>query len=112
MKWAVRSRSLSCFGSESHGFRLNSPLHEAELQAFETKHRIRLPDDYRTFLKHAGNGGAGPYYGIFPLDKWNDFADWVVDNRPDDFLARPCPLLPELNPASDWAEQLGDASPY
>jgi hypothetical protein len=65
----VRARNLSCFGSESHAFRLNPPLPEADLQAFETSHHIRLPEAYRTFLKHAGNGGAGPYYGIFPLDK-------------------------------------------
>jgi HEAT repeat protein len=108
----VRSRGLSCFGSESHGFRLNAPLPEADLQAFETKHHIRLPDGYRIFLEHAGNGGAGPYYGIFPLDKWNDFAGWVPDDRPDDFLARPCPLHPDLNPAPDWADRFGGVSPY
>jgi hypothetical protein len=108
----VRSRGLSCFGSQSHSFRLRSPLPETDLQAFEIKHDIRLPEDYRTFLRCAGNGGAGPYYGIFPLDRWNDFADWVLDNRPDDFLARPCPLHPDMNPTPDWADQFGDDCPY
>jgi HEAT repeat protein len=108
----ARSRGLSCFGSESHGFRLNHPLSEADLRAFEAAHRIRLPGDYRAFLEHAGNGGAGPYYGIFPLDKWNDFADSVSDERPDDFLARPCPLHPDIRLAPDWADQFGDVSPY
>jgi HEAT repeat protein len=108
----VRSRDLSCFGSESHNFRLESPLSEAALRDFEANHRIRLPDDYRSFLQHAGNGGAGPYYGLFSLDKWNDFADWVVDNMPDDFLSRPCPLHANLESAADWADQFGEASPY
>lgn len=108
----VRLRGLSCFGSDSHGFRLKPPASEAELGSFETKHRIRLPDDYRTFLKHAGNGGAGPYYGLFPLEKWNDFADWVLDHRPDDFLQRSCPLYPELDPKPNWADEFGEASPY
>jgi hypothetical protein len=67
----VRTRNLSCFGSDSHGFRLNPPLPEADLCAFETSHRIRLPDAYRTFLLHAGNGGACQYYGLFPLDECN-----------------------------------------
>ena len=108
----VRSRGLSCFGSDSHGFRLKSPLSEADLRGFETKHCIRLPDDYRTFLRHAGNGGAGPYYGLFSLEKWNDFADWVLDHRPDDFLTRPCPLFPDLEPRPDWADQFDEASAY
>lgn len=84
----VRARGLSCFGSDSHRFALNPPLPETDLQAFEAGHGVRLPDDYRAFLLHAGNGGAGPYYGIFPLNKWADFADWKCEDISDDYLAR------------------------
>ncbi len=108
----ARSRGLSCFGSDRHGFRLNEPLAAADLEAFEAQHRVRLPEDYRAFLTLAGNGGAGPYYGIYPLEKWSDFADWVLDERPEDFLARPCPLYPGLDRTADWADRFGDASPY
>jgi HEAT repeat protein len=108
----VRTRRLSYFGSDNHCFRLNDRLGEADLEAFEQTHRIRLPSDYRAFLQHGGNGGAGPYYGIYPLDKCNDLADWVMEERPDDFLVRACPLHPDLKPTEDWAEQFGDASPY
>jgi len=59
----VRARGLSCFDSDSHRFRLDAPLEEVELYAFEKEHGIRLPKDYRAFLKHAGNGGPG--YGGF-----------------------------------------------
>lgn len=112
----VQARGLSCFGSDSHQFRLNAPAKEAELQAFEREHGIRLPEDYRAFLGYAGNGGpghggAGPYYGIYPLEKWNDFADWVVEDRASDFLARPCPLQPDMTP-EDWARGFGPGSPY
>lgn len=63
------------FGSEAHSFRLNPSSSEAEVLAFETTHGILLPADYREFLIKIGNGGAGPFYGIFPLG----FADHVFD---------------------------------
>lgn len=105
-------RQLSCYGSDSHDFRLNPPLSESDLQAFEIKHQIRLPEDYRAFLLHAGNGGAGPYNGLFPLDEWNDFADWVEDDRPDNFLALPCPLYIGMPQTPDWEEHFSNVSPY
>ncbi|MBN2004531.1 MAG: SMI1/KNR4 family protein [Anaerolineae bacterium] len=108
----VRARGLSCFGAENHGFQLNPPASEATLQDFEKAHHIRLPDDYRAFLAHAGNGGAGPYYGIYSLAGWNDFAGLVLDEIPDNFLALPCPLHPEMPQTENWADGLGDVSPY
>jgi HEAT repeat protein len=108
----VRAGNLSCFGSEKHQFRLNPPLTEAELQAFEAQHEVRLPADYRTFLQYAGNGGAGPYYGLYPLKMWNDLVDWTLDDVPDNILALPCPLYPELPPTNNWDEGLGEVSPY
>jgi HEAT repeat protein len=108
----VRQRQLSCFGSDSHGFRLNPPLPEEELRRFETAHGVELPACYRAFLLHAGNGGAGPYYGLFPLDKWNDFADWVLDEVPADFLARPSPLRPGWTPGLDMDSDAGERAAY
>jgi len=108
----VRERGLSCFGSEAHHFRLNAPLSNDEIVRFETEHDIRLPDDYRAFLEHAGNGGAGPFYGIYPLKKWDDFASWVLEDVPERFLVLPCPLHPDLEPTADWMEKLDGVSPY
>jgi HEAT repeat protein len=112
----VRARGLSCFGSDSHQFRLNAPATEAELRAFEAEHDIRLPADYRAFLLYAGNGGpghggAGPYYGLYPLDHWDDFTSGVVDDGPADLLSRPCPLHPDLT-ADDWTRGFAAESPY
>ena len=73
----------SIFGSETHKYELNPPKTEGELQTFEQKHQIRLPIEYRTFLKEVGNGGAGPYYGLEPLEHGR-FTD--LDSRNEDWL--------------------------
>ncbi len=39
-----------CFGVSRHGYRLNPPVAPAELVAFEKKHKIELPEDYREYL--------------------------------------------------------------
>ena len=110
----VRRQGLTCFGSESHKFQLKRPLAAAKLAAFEKRHGIRLPGCYRAFLEHAGNGGAGPYYGIYQLDNWDDFVTWISDEAlPADFLARPCPLRPGRNTqctARDHADYQGTIS--
>lgn len=40
---------------------------ENDLSAFEQQHSIKLPEDYRFFLREAGDGGSGPYHGIQTL---------------------------------------------
>jgi hypothetical protein len=63
------------FGANGHHFTLNAPLVEADVLAFEQQHAIRLPTDYRRFLLEVGNGGAGPYYGVFPLGSFDGVRD-------------------------------------
>lgn len=109
----VRQKGLTCFGADSHRFRLHPPIDEAALSHFEEEHHINLPNDYRSFLKLAGNGGAGPYYGIYKLDEWKDFIDWTSDEVPTDILALPCPLHPQMSREADWESQFRNCvSPY
>ena len=97
-----RGRSRS-FGEEKHGFRLNPPLSEWQVRDFEDRHGIRLPEGYRLFLLHLGDGGAGPYYGLHPLSRALDLADEPIEGD----LARPCPLVPGMPREDDWLERLG-----
>jgi|GEM_PF-773053 hypothetical protein len=62
-------RGSQLFGAKDHHYSLNAPLDESLVTAFEAEHELYLPDDYRYFLTEVGNGGAGPYYGVFPLGK-------------------------------------------
>ncbi len=91
------------FGEEKHGFRLRPPLTESLVREFEDRHGIQLPEGYRLFLLNLGDGGAGPYYGLLPLDRALDVADEPVG----DFLARPSPLLPGMPRDEDWMDVLG-----
>ncbi len=101
----VRNRGLTSFGSNTHKFRLNPPITETAVQKFERKHRIDLPEDYRAFLTLAGNGGAGPFYGLLPLERWGDA---VIEDIPD-YLAMPSPLRPHIPENVEWETALGCA---
>lgn len=61
-------KGYSVFGAEKHRYKLNRRLEEKTLVNFEKKFKIKLPQGYRSFLKELGNGGAGPYYGLEPLE--------------------------------------------
>jgi HEAT repeat protein len=102
----VDRQGLKCFGSESHRFRLAPPLTETAVSAFETRHGIRLPEDYRCFLLEAGGSGAGPYYGILPLDRALDLAKTNSGRVSDDYLAEPFLLFPGMPEDEDWHETL------
>lgn len=60
-------QNLKQFGSERHKYKLNSILSESAVSDFENEYAIKLPLEYRSFLKNIGNGGAGPFYGIEKL---------------------------------------------
>lgn len=63
--------SLNVFGAQTHQYQLLPVLTEAEVVLFERENHINLPLAYRDFLLKAGNGGAGPGYGLKPLEAWH-----------------------------------------
>jgi hypothetical protein len=48
---------------------LNSCLGQQEIEEFEQRYQIQLPEDYRQFLLKIGNGSTNgpPHYGLLPL---------------------------------------------
>lgn len=92
------------FGADTHRFVLNPTLAEAEVLGFERQHRVNLPSDYRKFLIGVGNGGAGPYYGIFRLGQMDENGGVKPWHENDGFvgvLSEPFLL------ASDWNNLTG-----
>jgi hypothetical protein len=71
-----RDRQRRVFGSGSHQYKLNPPLEVSVVEAFEERHGIALPGDYRLFITEISNGGAGPAYGVLPFGKDDDDRDW------------------------------------
>ncbi|MDW6058250.1 SMI1/KNR4 family protein [Streptomyces sp. FXJ1.4098] len=62
--WAVFGAD---FPDHGHNFELLPVLTEEQLGAVERRLGTELPEEYRTFLLEVGAGGAGPYYGLFPM---------------------------------------------
>ncbi len=69
LKLAAADEKRYVFGADSHKYRLNPCLTESAVARFETENRIQLPADYRAFLLQVGNGGAGPFFGMYRLEK-------------------------------------------
>jgi hypothetical protein len=71
--------ALRRFGAAQHGYRLAPPLPAAALDALDRRLGAALgaalPDELRAFAAELAAGGAGPGYGIVPLDR---AADHVV----------------------------------
>lgn len=67
----AQDSEMETFGAsgyqDCHQFRLGKPLTEEAISEFESIYTVRLPEEYRAFLKHVGNGGAGPGFGVEPL---------------------------------------------
>jgi hypothetical protein len=65
----MRGQAGGVFGAGGHRFEILPPLSEADLAEAETQFGVRFPDDYGGFLTAVSAGGAGPYYGLFPLGR-------------------------------------------
>jgi hypothetical protein len=89
---AASDPDLRRFGASTHKYRLNRPLAPANVEAFERRWSITLPESYRTFIIDVGNGGAGPYYGLYRLGDTDPRLD------PDGpLLAKPFPHITAWN---------------
>lgn len=95
----ARDIEMKTFGASTfgvgHHYQMNPVLSTDDLTGFEREYDVQLPKDYADFLTQVGNGGIGPYYGLYSL------ADAVSDHPGHNcrgFLASPFPLTDYFNP--------------
>lgn len=85
-----KDRKHEIFGADEHKYELYAPVSVEEVIRFEEQHRITLPEGYKSFMTTIGNdgpghyGGAGPYYGIYPL---GDFGYMEPSAK---YMSQPC----------------------
>lgn len=65
----TKDKDLQVFGAYDHKYQLKPPASEEAVQALEVRLGVQLPEEYRDFLMLMGNGGVGPYYGIYSLEE-------------------------------------------
>ncbi|WP_179218682.1 SMI1/KNR4 family protein [Saccharibacillus sp. O23] len=95
MPLAAHEGSLrKVFGASSHQYKLNEPLAAEAIEAFERKHGIELPEELTDFLTAVGDGGAGPQYGIYRLERME---------KESARLAEPCRLRPDFTD-DEWRQ--------
>lgn len=63
----VRDRLARIAKARREDLRLRPVLAERTVRAYERRHGVTLPDEYRHFVTMVGDGGAGPNYGLFRL---------------------------------------------
>ncbi len=84
------------FGSSSHHYEMQPALEASELERWQLEQGIVLPEPYAEFLLNIGNGGAGPYYGIYSLEEATSYTEPVA-------LSSPAILRPRM-PKAEWNE--------
>ena len=99
-----KDRNRRGFGAVAHDYNLNSPVPLSIIEEFEARHRITFPDDYRYYVTEIGNGGAGPYYGLFPFGH-DDDGLWEDTGLIGD-VSQPFPHVEAWNlPKSFWEQE-------
>lgn len=100
-------KGLKAFGASSHKYYIHEPASIEEVNTFERKFSVDLPDCYKSFVLQIGNGGksyansgAGPFYGIYPLGKGID--ELVYENT-EKYVKNESVLHPKMT-NDDWSK--------
>lgn len=100
-------KELEVFAADSHEYILGETVSNDDILKFEKEYSVSLPECYKSFLLHIGNGGvsflnagAGPGYGIFPFGK---NVDEFIQNNVEEYLKEDCKIFSKMD-AEFWKE--------
>lgn len=85
---AKTDKNCEIFGSKQHKYRLNPVASLEKIREFEQRYHIKLPEEYVFFLTKVGNGGAGPYYGLYSLEQLDRYNEYLDNSGADDSLTQ------------------------
>lgn len=68
-KAANKDPEYKVFGGKNHRYQLNPVTTIEKIRQFQQKYSLKLPEEYVFFLTQVGNGGTGPYYGLYSLEE-------------------------------------------
>lgn len=92
---------LKQFGAKNHKYQWNPPVALADVEAFEREIGVTLPEGYRDFLLQVGDGGAGPFYGLFSLKQVHGRLGWPLEPEKPPIL-RPGMSEVETHEGENW----------
>ena len=92
---------LKQFGAKNHKYQWNPPAVLADVEAFEREIGVTLPEGYRDFLLQVGDGGAGPFYGLFSLKQVHGWLGWPLEPEKPPIL-RPGMSEVETHEGENW----------
>lgn len=105
---SIADPSCNIFGSEKHRYQLNPPVSLEEVRRFEERYHLHLPEEYVFFLTEVGNGGAGPYYGLYPLEKIEVYTEYLESYTEKEAEEYPAFIDKSLTPEA-WAARMKEA---
>lgn len=106
----ARDPSHLIFGANRHKYKLNPPASPKQVRRFEEKHNLLLPKEYKFFLTQIGNGGAGPYYGLYSLEEAERYTEYLETTQTaakekDEEVQAPAFIDRRMTP-EDWAVRM------
>ena len=106
----ARDPSHLIFGADRHKYKLNPPASPEQVRRFEEKHNLLLPEEYKFFLTQIGNGGAGPYYGLYSLEEAERYTEYLettqtAAKQKDEEVPAPAFIDRRMTP-EDWAVRM------
>ena len=100
----LADKKKTVFGAESHAYDIQPTVSLKKIKRFEEDYGVELPLCYAEFLLTVGNGGAGPFYGVYALEE--GVGD-LCYTETESVLNRPCLLAPKMSD-DDWRALTAD----